>query len=69
MEQTLKALFDYQRFEEHPVLQQVIDSVHSRYSGRALSLDELEMVTAAGTPEIGSGQKKPGCDPHADGRV
>ena len=57
MENKLKALFDFQKFEGNADLQQVIDSVHARYavSGNAsgkreLNLDELEWVNAAGQP-------------------
>lgn len=52
MEQSLKKLFDYQKFEGNSALQSVIDSVHSRYSVRELDLDELEYVNAAGIPNI-----------------
>ena len=50
MEGKLKALFDYQRFEGNPALQQVIDSVHSRHPVQELSLDEMNWVAAAGVP-------------------
>lgn len=52
MENKLKQLFGYQRFEGNRDLQQVIDSVHARYAARELSLDELEMANAAGTPDL-----------------
>lgn len=52
MERTLKALFDYQKFEENPGLKQVIDAVHAKYAARELNLSEMEMVSAAGTPGI-----------------
>ena len=52
MEKTLKSLFDFQKFEGNPALQQVIDSVHAKYAVRELSFDEMEMVSAAGTPEL-----------------
>lgn len=52
MENKLRAMFDYQKFENNPALQQVIDSVHSRWAVRELSMDEMEWVSAAGTPEI-----------------
>ena len=55
MENKLKALFDFQKFEGNSDLQQVIDSVHARYRTndfRELSLDEMEMLSAAGEPEI-----------------
>lgn len=48
MENILKALFNYQKFENNTELKKVIDSVHGRYASRALSMDELEMVAAAG---------------------
>ncbi len=48
MENKLKALFDYQKFEGNAALQSVIDSVHARYAARELSLDEMEFVNAAG---------------------
>ena len=50
MENKLKALFDYQKFEGNAELQSVIDSVHSRYAVRELSMDEMEWVNAAGVP-------------------
>ena len=52
MEKTLRALFDYQKFEENADLKKVIDSVHSKYGTRELDLDELEWVAAAGTPNL-----------------
>ena len=55
MENKLKALFDFQKYEGNAELQQLIDSVHSRYSAsgngrRELSLDDMEWVNAAGQP-------------------
>ncbi len=55
LENKLKALFDFQKFERNADLQQVIDSVHSRYSAsrsgrKELSLDDMEWVNAAGQP-------------------
>jgi len=54
MENRLKKLFDFQKFEGNSDLQSVIDSVHSRYSSsaRELSLDEMSWVNAAGQPEM-----------------
>ena len=52
----LNRLFDYQHFEGNQELQQVIDSVHSRYSARELSLDDMDTVYAAGNPAL---PKKP----------
>ena len=56
MEGKLKALFDYQKFEGNPALQQVIDSVHARYSVHELSMDEMEWVSAAGIPNQMNGK-------------
>ncbi len=52
MESLLKGLFDYQRYEENASLRAVIDSVHGRYAVRDLSMDELDMISAAGQPEL-----------------
>ena len=57
MDKLLKSLFDYQRFEQQPELQKVIDSVHARYSMRELNLDELEYVAAAGPLEYSPDKK------------
>ena len=65
MEGKLKALFDYQKFEGNSALQSVIDSVHSRYAVKELSLDEMEWVNAAGVPELNAGVRK---DKDADPR-
>ena len=51
MENRLKALMDFQKFDENANLQQVINSVHSRYAVKELSLDEMEWVAAAGVPQ------------------
>ena len=57
MENKLKQLFGYQRFEGNRDLQQVIDSVHAKYAMRELAMDELEMVNAAGIPDLPDRQK------------
>lgn len=59
MEKTLKALFDLQKFEGNADLQKVINSVHSRYPFRELSLDELDHVNAAGRPHPDLKEKDP----------
>ena len=51
MENRLKRLFDYQDFEGNDALQAVIDSVHQRYTIREVSLDEMDLVWAAGNPD------------------
>ena len=48
MEKALSELFDYQKFAGNRRLQAVIDSVHRR--PRELSLDEADLVAAAGDP-------------------
>ena len=50
MEKKLFRLFDYQKFEENPDLRQIIDSTHARCRVKALSLDDMEWVNAAGEP-------------------
>ena len=52
MENKLFRLFDYQKFEENEALQQVINSTHARCQKKALSLDDMEWVNAAGQPEV-----------------
>ena len=59
MEKKLSLLFDYQKFQQNPELQHVIDSVHARFRKQKLSDDEADMVFAAGQPEIASLRKKP----------
>ena len=59
MERKLKQLFDYQKFAGNRELQQVIDAVHAKYAVRELNLADMEMVSAAGTPEL-PGKKKDG---------
>ena len=49
MGEKLAALFDFQRFDGNPKLQRVIDDVHARYAARELDLDEIELVSAAGS--------------------
>ena len=51
METMLTRLFEYQTFEPCASLQQVIDSVHARYSSRSLDIDDLKWVSAAGNPD------------------
>ncbi len=58
METLLKGLFDYQRFEENASLRTVIDSVHSRYAVRKLSMEDLDMISAAGQPSLRPSEKK-----------
>lgn len=57
MDNRLKQLFGYQHLAENRELQQVIDSVHAKYAMRELSLDEMEMVAAAGIPDPQPKQK------------
>lgn len=60
MERVLSKLFDFQKFEENADLQREIDAVHDRYAVRELSMDEMEMLAAAGAPDMMNKQKKNG---------
>ena len=51
MEKKLFRLFDYHKFEENAELRQMISETHERCRTRALSLDEMEWVNAAGEPQ------------------
>ena len=59
-EQTLKNLFDFQRFSRNSSLEKIIQDTQSRMPS-ALSDDELAYVSAAGAPEIMAytGEKDP----------
>lgn len=58
MENVVRRLFDFQRFERNADLQRIIDDVHTRYTMKELRLDDLTMVAAAGVPAAGC-QKDP----------
>lgn len=58
MEKKLSRLFDYQKFADNPELRQVIDSVHARYAVRELSAEDMEIVNAAGVPELPAKRKE-----------
>lgn len=47
MEQKLKRLFDYQKFQKNPRLEALLSKAEGRYEG-ALTDDDLELVSAAG---------------------
>ena len=80
MESRISSLFDFQRFENEPSLQEIIDSGHQRVregekkeefppmrrmsSIRELSLDEMGMLSAAGQVDL-THRPKPGSD-HLD---
>ena len=51
MENKLKNLFESQNFFQNKKLQSVIDDVQDRYYGGSLDLDDLELVSAAGSPD------------------
>ena len=46
MENILRTLFDFQRFENHIDLSNVIVSTHSRCMRQQLDLDDMEYVAA-----------------------
>ena len=50
MERKLASLFDYQRFQQNPKLQGVIQDVEGHYR-HDLSEDDLLQVSAAGTAD------------------
>lgn len=50
MENKLRKLFDYQKFERSPELDALIAQTHARY-GEEISEDDLEHVAAAGEPD------------------
>ena len=62
MENLLKSLFDFQRFEGNPEMQSVIDDVERRYGIIEMTDDELNMLAAAGDPfdPLPDGKKKDG---------
>ena len=47
MEHLLTELFDYQKFEKDPALEELIRAAEKKYP-KPLSMEELEQVTAAG---------------------
>ena len=49
MENKLKKLFDYQRFEQNEKLEKLIHETENRYAS-GLSDDDLSFVNAAGEP-------------------
>lgn len=51
MENKLKKLFDFQRFEQNSELSSLIAQTHAR-SSKALSDDDLDLVNAAGDIEV-----------------
>ena len=58
MEKYLRAMLDFQKFDDNADMRQVIDTVHARYamgtgsSGiRELTTDEMAWLAAAGTPD------------------
>ena len=52
MEELLKRLFDYQKFERNPALQRVLDETAAQYEARALSDDDVSGLFAAGDPDL-----------------
>ncbi len=59
MERKLRALFDFQKYEQNADLQKVIDRVHARYNSKAQLLDDddVEFVNAAGVQDPGMKKK------------
>ena len=58
MERKLTTLFDYQKFEGNEDLGLLIDSVHARYGMRELSMEDMELVNAAGVTDLPENKRK-----------
>ncbi len=58
MEKKLRQLFDYQKFGQNHTLQMIIDTVHSCYDLKELSMEDMTIVSAAGTPAIHPDENK-----------
>ena len=61
MENKLKKMFEYQRFENNPRLAKLISETESRY-GTEISDDDLFMVNAAGDIDITDKKDENGAD-------
>ena len=57
MEKLLRTLFEYQKFEQNPEFQKVIDDTVKHYEGMEICDDDLERVNAAGIINAGRGRK------------
>lgn len=64
MEKKLARLFEFQDFEGNSQLSKVIDDVHQRYQVRELTMDEMEMLAAAGNPLRNEREKRSQKDRH-----
>lgn len=62
MEQKLKRLFDYQKFQKNPRLEAMLTEAEGRYQG-SLSDDALELVSAAGDDSLMEYRIVEGVDP------
>ena len=56
-EKKVKSMFDYQLFSGNKELEAMLHEAEKRCS-RALTDDELDFISAAGTPETRNGEKK-----------
>ena len=62
MEEKLKRLFDYQRFEGNLRLNDIINKTERKYFGnRALSDDDMSYVAAAGVPNANTKKNRDDC--------
>ncbi|MBQ6594720.1 MAG: hypothetical protein IJH78_03555 [Clostridia bacterium] len=59
MEDRIRSLFDYQKYEKNEALQAIVDAVHARYTPRALSDEEVELIAAAGIQGTGDKRNAP----------
>ena len=55
-ERKLSQVFDFQRFQQNARLAALISNVESRYAAE-VSDDDLELVSAAGVPDINKDEK------------
>ncbi len=64
MENTLKTLFDFQRFESNDRLSKLIEATESKYMSNmtALSDDDLSMISAAGKTTVDSRRSRDNLD-------
>ena len=60
MEKALTQLFDWQKFAGNAALAEVIDAVHARRNRRQLTMEEAELISAAGSAEYLPPSQKPG---------
>ncbi len=63
-ERKIKRLFDYQRFEQEPGLQKLIDDTKERYSGGRILSDDILEFAAGGVNRPQDGGERQKGDPN-----